>query len=726
MRHNKGHSTFFLPGLLAFCLTAAGLASAWTLKDSPFYSDYTDILRLPSGPILLGTQGGVFVSEDEGDSWFFSGLSSHDEQDAGDPPKFDAAEVSDGTVYIVTGNLYRADADLRGVARVAGPSNVRSIEASGDTLWVSTWETIHRSVDAGASWDEVFAVPNNYDDLVSLRRNPVTGALVCQVEKVGGLYLVRSTDGGTTWEIQQVGGAYGTMFALEYEADGTLWMGHNYQNRGYLRTSADNGQTTQISYTAPSNRQLGELTLGPAQRMAMTQGSATLVSLDGGASWIQRATDFSHPQLLFFTGGERLLAGLSGGILVSEDEGLNWSQRDEGLMGLYPFKADLAPDGTAWILSSAHLWQETPDGWVDRGVPGNIVSTPHVLRITSTGRLLVLGYGNAAPRGIYSDDGGLSWHEALGLSGSSNPQRFQNIEERDGVLYTGHNGLGLFTSSDNGATWENTNSSVRGGVAVDGNGGVWVCGDFGLSHSLDGGTTFSAITSVNAIGSPVASPVSGQVVVPGWSGAYLSSDGGASWTNVYDGAWSFLWTQNFASLNLDALGFTADGRLVMAITGQNNYVYRSETRIVETADGGITWNDVTGEMGIHHSVVREMLLSTAGPLIATSNQGLWGEWFPSTTTTVGETVQSPLRLGLNHPNPFNPRTVIPFSLPRRAPVRLMVTDLRGRRVATLVDGVLPAGTHQVEFDGRDVGSGIYLYRLESPSGIRVGKMSLIK
>ncbi len=76
--------------------------------------------------------------------------------------------------------------------------------------------------------------------------------------------------------------------------------------------------------------------------------------------------------------------------------------------------------------------------------------------------------------------------------------------------------------------------------------------------------------------------------------------------------------------------------------------------------------------------------------------------------------------------PFNPATVIAFTTPREAHVRLAVYDLRGRVVGRLVDGDLPAGRHEFPFRGDDLASGIYHYVLNVGDVQKVGKMALLK
>ena len=91
-------------------------------------------------------------------------------------------------------------------------------------------------------------------------------------------------------------------------------------------------------------------------------------------------------------------------------------------------------------------------------------------------------------------------------------------------------------------------------------------------------------------------------------------------------------------------------------------------------------------------------------------------------------------LAQNYPNPFNPSTTIRFTVPEGAgntPVSLVVYDLRGQIVRTLVEGVRNPGEHVVYWEGEDdsgrsVSSGIYFYRLRADGQALTRKMVLLK
>lgn len=90
-----------------------------------------------------------------------------------------------------------------------------------------------------------------------------------------------------------------------------------------------------------------------------------------------------------------------------------------------------------------------------------------------------------------------------------------------------------------------------------------------------------------------------------------------------------------------------------------------------------------------------------------------------------------LALGQNFPNPVdlmagNAHTVIGFSVPGRGAVRLTVTDIYGRTLATLVNGAVDAGTYQADFNARMLAAGTYLVRLQSGSATRTSIMQVVR
>jgi hypothetical protein len=80
----------------------------------------------------------------------------------------------------------------------------------------------------------------------------------------------------------------------------------------------------------------------------------------------------------------------------------------------------------------------------------------------------------------------------------------------------------------------------------------------------------------------------------------------------------------------------------------------------------------------------------------------------------------------NYPNPFNPNTIIKYQLPDQGYVSLIVYDLLGREVATLVNEVKPGGYYEVEFNASALRSGVYMYRIQAGSYVETKKMILLK
>jgi hypothetical protein len=83
-------------------------------------------------------------------------------------------------------------------------------------------------------------------------------------------------------------------------------------------------------------------------------------------------------------------------------------------------------------------------------------------------------------------------------------------------------------------------------------------------------------------------------------------------------------------------------------------------------------------------------------------------------------------LGQNYPNPFNPSTKIKYSVPQNGLVSIVVYDLTGQKIATLLNEVKEPGNYDIDFNAAGLSSGVYFYRMTAGNFTQVHKMSILK
>ncbi len=140
---------------------------------------------------------------------------------------------------------------------------------------------------------------------------------------------------------------------------------------------------------------------------------------------------------------------------------------------------------------------------------------------------------------------------------------------------------------------------------------------------------------------------------------------------------------------------------------------RTTIAVKHTADslhfflfGGMTWDSAT------HVINTCEKFSTGNPVIGISGTG---NFIPK------EFVLYP-----NYPNPFNPSTKIVFAIPKAGIVKISVFNVLGETVKIVSENLFSAGKHEVEFNGSELSSGVYFYRLQYNNTIENGKMILLK
>lgn len=116
---------------------------------------------------------------------------------------------------------------------------------------------------------------------------------------------------------------------------------------------------------------------------------------------------------------------------------------------------------------------------------------------------------------------------------------------------------------------------------------------------------------------------------------------------------------------------------------------------------------------------------TPAEVTATWNSDLGGCAIVGITPTNNE-IPGEYSLSQNYPNPFNPTTNIKFAIPSTGLVKLVIFDVLGREVTTLVNEVKVAGNYTVDFNASSLSSGVYFYRIDAGNFTQTKKMLLIK
>jgi hypothetical protein len=129
------------------------------------------------------------------------------------------------------------------------------------------------------------------------------------------------------------------------------------------------------------------------------------------------------------------------------------------------------------------------------------------------------------------------------------------------------------------------------------------------------------------------------------------------------------------------------------------------------------------------AIVGQPVIGTMSNSTHASKAGMWYLYEHLVVTkvenTLGETPTS-FRLEQNYPNPFNPTTTIQFAIPKMSEVTLKLYDVLGRKVATLVEEEMPQGVYKIDFDARDLPSGVYVYRIQAEDFSQLKKFLLLK
>ena len=195
-----------------------------------------------------------------------------------------------------------------------------------------------------------------------------------------------------------------------------------------------------------------------------------------------------------------------------------------------------------------------------------------------------------------------------------------------------------------------------------------------------------------------------------------STDGGETWTTV----------------TMHPNASWANG--VVAVPNTNTIIVLDDNGVFSTSDLGATWEQIVTPWATSNDyfVSGVFLDEDFGYFFTDGGKVLRFEGQVVSGIVASDTkVLNQYKLHQNFPNPFNPTTTISFEIPVISNTEIIIYDLLGCEVATLVDKKLTQGKYSAVWDGRDkygrqVSTGIYIYQLRAGNIIETKKMCFVK
>ena len=386
---------------------------------------------------------------------------------------------------------------------------------------------------------------------------------------------------------------------------------------------------------------------------------------------------------------------------------------------------------SVFIVFGTQVYKSNNKGeeWAPVGNPVTAGNTPHSFFVSPRDtNIWLVAMAGSSPDKIYrTTNYGQTWTEVLARNFSNYGQPLEMDQNDPSTFYFAPDNGGFYKSTDDGATFVEISNNFAFRSPCD----IIVMHDSSKIIFVADGITGS-----------------GQAKV------FKSVNGGVNWTDVHTAASSeipsmantvfdksLIWTTEWSGSTIYRSTNYGDNFSVHhnnTFSGWGSDICHEDPTLLITGswgasavisiNGGANWTNISSGLGGHGGGImipdRGYMLCHQGSNVYKLNVTY------SVATAISENslsaIPSDFMLSQNYPNPFNPSTKINYSIPNSSNVVLKVYNELGAEVASLVEGFRNAGSYEVSFDGADLSSGIYFYKLQSGSFTETKKMMLVK
>jgi photosystem II stability/assembly factor-like uncharacterized protein len=677
--------------------------------------------------VAVGDQGTIVRTFDDGNSWkvttkvlgFTGNLAS---VDFGTPSS--GITVGNASIFITndTGNTWR---------QVSAPNTsplyrVRYITPSR-VFCVGKDGAIVRSVDSGKTWKSIVLETN--DDLRDIHFMTPSYGIICATN--GVRYLSR--DSGLTWNVFTDNYA-NNLFSLDFinGKDGAMC-----GESGVIYLTKDSAKSWQMQDIHPPGNANDVVMLSNQKILAACDRRGIYMTTNGGTTWAN-----SQPFGTASLKSVSFASDMKNGVIVGSN-GI--------IMRTY---------------NGADSWEVVFDRVVADPVGLNTVFAIDSSTVVAAGTVGLI---------VRSTDGGKVWREVSTTTTAS----LYDIDFQTPLVGTAVGDFGtILRTRDAGKTWiqqvSNSSADLRGVDFLDSANGV-VCGSKGIVlMTQNGGATWISITGnpdtlsfrdvayvskdrIVIIGTRSKKIITSDLVNDGH--IVISNDNGFSWKDalISGAAAEFAFNEGYAvSFPTPAVGYAAgsagegtarvgpwlrsldsgstwtlmDSAMKYPVYGMsfaNRYsgtVVGLDGKTSHTSNGGASWVDVNSGTALTMNAVHHPTINTAfgvglktAIIRLTTNDTVVTLSAPRTPVTKKHDI-----LRSVYPNPAHDLVTFSIGIDRTMAVTISLFDLKGNKVASIYDGVLPNGVHEANLDVSQLTAGIYFARLDSQDGSEMMKV----
>jgi photosystem II stability/assembly factor-like uncharacterized protein len=555
------------------------------------------------------------------------------------------------------------------------------------------------SSDTGKTWTQSNA---NLTD-TSIKVVTMCGSKIFAVTEKSGIFV--SPDIGKSWSPCNSGLTSLSITTLS-SSNNIIYAG---TNGGGIFRSTDYGASWQSINNGLKNPFINKIYIKDNVLIAGTNGGG--IYMFNGQSWDEKNNGLAASKInTFLRVGDKLFAGSDyGGVYLTTNDGITWDEVNSGLT-CYNINS-LAIEGN-------NLFAGTTDGGIFRSTDygqswnnaNNGISSINVNAITVSGNNIIAS-GNPWGKNTSS----------LVLS--------QKLWRADSCR--------IYSSSNNGNSWNLVDTGYVVNYLTSSNSNVFAALEGGILHSTDSGQNWRFI-SQTGISDDYFIPVDITQLAVRREKLFASYNiFGIYSHNIQDTTWDTLFTPSYyptqyGQLSCSFIAMAQNDTAIFSVYGGKNVIFCG---INYSTDEGNSWKitvtrfcDWYPDLQLEPQFI-SISLSDKYLFVGTQNNGVWRVPLSGIVTGVKDKTNgtpSKFNLEQNYPNPFNPTTIIKYEMPEAGFVSLKVYDILGREVQTLVNGNKIKGTYEVSFNGSNLASGVYLYKLKAGNFTSIKKMMLIK